>query len=153
MLIVSSYSDTIPLEQTITIITVYQQKIDSVDNVIHKEQVKLLKDPIFNKCRKSFFDETFQDQISFIKMLNQYKTNQFIASTFENLIKIKELEKEQLEYLLLCEPDTSNDRAIIRLHIRKTQDQIHQIFKAIINNGPVEDIKIERLPQSKLVFE
>ena len=32
-----STADTIPLEQTITIITVYQAKIDSLDVVIHKE--------------------------------------------------------------------------------------------------------------------
>lgn len=153
-----STADIIPLEQTITIITVYQAKIDSLDVVIHKEQVNMLKDRIFQKCRATFFKETFEDQLSFIEQLKQYKDNTFILLTLNNFTRIKELEKEQLEFLLLCEPELSNDRAVIRLHIRKVIDQIHTINKMGMcidtptEIDPIKGFQLEKSAQ-KITFD
>lgn len=92
--------------------------VDSIEIEITVLKSEILKDQVFYKSRKTFFEGDFENQCAFLLSLEKYqKSNEFIIEVFRDFVKIKEMEKEQLQ-ILANNMEAGNKKGIVRLYIK-----------------------------------
>lgn len=135
-----------------TVVVLENPVIDSLELVIDSMKVQFTKDRIFSKCRYNFFNETFEDRNSFIERLLTYKDSTFVLSCFEKLIQIKEKEK-QLYNLVKNSTDDYNVRGWVRLHVKKTENQLSILNSFVMKYTKSDNFKLGHEDQQRLMFE
>ncbi len=125
-------------QQAVTEVSINNPAIDSLEKEQSILKIELMKDPVFYKCRNVFFDSDLQAQLNFVEQLESYKDTSFILNFVKGLLKLKNLELEELK-IIFNNMEMSNEKGMVRLHIRAKQDQIRKVEEKLYSLIPDEN--------------